>query len=76
MSVYTELLRVGLNDEAARQLAEVATDGVVTKTHLDLRLAELEARLAWKIGGLVVTAMLGMTGLFAWIVSYLQRGAS
>ena len=72
MSVYTELLRLGMDDEAARTVADVASEGTVTKQYLDLRLAQFESRLAWKMGGLVITAMIGQTAIFALIVMWLQ----
>jgi hypothetical protein len=68
MSVYTELLRVGVNEDAARQIADVAHEGTVTKQYLDLKLAQLESRLAWKVVG----AMVGLTAIFAILVGLLR----
>lgn len=65
MSVYTDLLKLGLNDESAAQLAEAAArPAPLTSDHLDKRLAELEARLLRTIIG----TLLGMTALFSGIV--------
>ncbi len=61
MSIYTELLRLGMADDAARQVAEVAHEGTVTKQYLDQRLAQLESRLTRTI----LTTMIAMTGIFA-----------
>lgn len=41
---------------------------------LKMDMLNMETRLAWKVGGLVVTSMLGMTGLFALIVKWMVAG--
>lgn len=79
MSVYTDLLKAGVADESARSIANVVNEGgTVTRQYLDLkvseldaRLAALEARLAWKVGSLIVGAMVGLTGIFALIVGWM-----
>lgn len=76
MSVYTELLRLGIDDEAARTIADtvrIAQDyELVTKQHLDLRLAEFEARLAWKIGAINAGSMAALTAIFALVAGWLR----
>ena len=36
--------------------AEATTDGLVTKSHLDSKLAELELRLTVRMGGMIAVA--------------------
>jgi hypothetical protein len=68
--------------ELPESAAHVATDPlreltIATKAEInDLRLAtksdlaEFESRLAWKIGGTLVGAMVSLTGVFALIVGW------
>ena len=74
MSVYTDLVRIGLADESATAIAEAVqrSTGLVTVEVLDARLAQLETRLVRTIH----TSMIAMTGIFAafvaamaWVVS-------
>jgi len=73
MSVYSELIRIGIKEDEAGKIAESTygyTD-LVTKQDLaiaikDVTIAikELEATLAWR----VIAAMVALTGIFAAIV--------
>lgn len=76
MSVYTELVRIGLAEESAQAITEavershavVTTKGLdVWFAHVDTRLAHLETRLTRTI----ITTMLWMTGIFAFYVAVL-----
>lgn len=81
MSVYTELVKIGLQDDAANEIAEAVrrSAGVVTVEVLDLRIADLDTRLAQFEASLtrtILTTMIAMTGIFAvfvgamaWVVS-------
>jgi hypothetical protein len=65
MSVYTDLVKLGVTEDTARALAEVvARPQPVTTDYLDKRLAELEARLLRH----TTTVLLGVTGIFAFFV--------
>ena len=73
MSVYTELLRVGVQDDIAREIdaAVHRSQSVVTADILDARLAQVEIRMIrmetqiikWNVGALAV-----LTTIFAAIV--------
>jgi hypothetical protein len=66
VSVYTDLVKIGISDESAGVIAEaVSRPDPVTADYLDKRLAELEAHLLRHIN----TVLLGMTALFAFFVS-------
>ncbi len=41
----------------AETFADVATDELVTKAHLDSRLIELELRITTRIGGMIAVAV-------------------
>jgi len=74
LPLYQILIRLGATiPEAEAAVAASAVDVAVLATKLDLRvaLAEFEARLAWKIGALIVGAMVSMTGIFALIVGWM-----
>ena len=60
-----------MNDEEARKLAEAAfiSTDLVTKKDLTIALKELEINLAWKIGTLTITSLLGATAIFSAIVN-------
>jgi hypothetical protein len=68
MSVYAELVRMGMNEADAAKLSEYS-HGLVTKADLK----ELEAALAWKMGTLMVTGLLGATAIFATIVNIVTK---
>lgn len=80
MSIYSELLRIGMPETEASAIAEAVqtfhAEGLVTKQYFDLKLAQFESRLAWRIGTLIVTAMVGLTGIFALIVGWLVTRTS
>lgn len=66
MSVYTDLLKLGLSDASASSLAEVvARPHPLTDALFSQRLAELETRLVRHS----TTVMLSMTGIFAVFVA-------
>jgi hypothetical protein len=67
MSVYSELVRVGIHDHEAGQIVESIQRNDNLATKLDLK--ELEAALAWKIGTLIIGALLGATAIFATVVT-------
>lgn len=81
MSVYTELLRVGVQDAIAHEIADAVhrTATVVTIDVLDARIAHMDARIAHMEARLVRTihtSLIAMTGIFAgfvaamaWVVS-------
>ncbi len=81
LPLYRFMVQHGASEKDAEAAAisfdplELATKGDLQELNLGLRrdLAELEARLAWKIGGLVVGAMVSTTGLFALIVGWLVK---
>lgn len=59
----------GATDAEAEQAVVLDTSTLATKQDL----AAFEARLAWRIGGMIIGAMLSMTGIFAVIVGWLVR---
>ena len=81
MSVYTELIRIGVHEDAARDIDEAVqrSTAVVTTDVLDARVAGLDARLAAlevRLVRTIHTSMIAMTGIFAafvaamaWVVS-------
>jgi N-formylglutamate amidohydrolase len=69
--LYEVLRKLGANDVDARAAARAVLDENRLATKQDL--AELEARLAWKIGTAIVGSMVSMTGIFAIIVGWIQR---
>jgi hypothetical protein len=70
LPLYRILVKSGAT-EAEAEAAAVSFDPLELATKRDL--AEFESRLAWKIGGLIVGAMVSMTGIFALIVGWLTR---
>ena len=67
MSVYTELIRVGVHEETAREIdaAIYKSQRVVTVEILDERLAQLETRLVRT----TMTTMIALTGVYAVFVA-------
>jgi hypothetical protein len=66
MSVYSELVRIGIHDHEAGQIAEalIRNDNLATKQDIQLAISTLEANLAWR----VITTLLAVTAIFATIV--------
>lgn len=73
MPLYRLLIKLGAVDAEAETAASFDASGLATKQDITTALAEFEARLAWKIGTLIVGAMVSMTGIFAIIVGWLVR---
>ena len=72
LALYRLLVHLGapeVDAAAASTVDPAMLATLVTKQDL----AEFEARLAWKIGALIVGAMVSMTGIFAVIVGWLVR---
>lgn len=67
---YQALLEAGASEESATAAAAMP-DPHERVTKRDL--AELEARLAWKLGAIVIGAMVATTGIFATIVGWMTR---
>jgi hypothetical protein len=78
MSVYTELVKIGLTDSVATEIAEAVrkSEQIVTVeildarlsvnvAHLDQRLAEMETRMVRTI----LTSMIALTGIYAFFVA-------
>jgi hypothetical protein len=67
VSVYSDLSRLGLADETAREIADAVqrSSGAVTVDVLDARLSRLEASLTRSI----MSTMIAMTGIFAVFVA-------
>ncbi len=70
LPLYRFLLQHGASEKDA-EAASISFDPLELVTKRDL--AEFEARLAWKIGGIVVGALVSMTGLFTVIVNWLVK---
>lgn len=73
LALYRLLMKFGASAEEAESAAAVDVSALATKADLHIALAEFEARLAWKIGGLIVGALISMTGLFAIIVNWVIK---
>ena len=74
MSVYTELIRVGIQEDTAREIdaAVYRSNAIVTTEVLDVRIAQLDKRIADMETRLVRTihfSMIAMTGIFAGFVA-------
>ena len=67
MSVYSELVKIGMNEKEASKLNDVVNihDNLVTKDYLDAKLHALEVRLLL----VLIATMFSMTGLFAYLVN-------
>ncbi|MGH2436790.1 MAG: hypothetical protein ACRDFA_07335, partial [bacterium] len=65
--IYTDLLKIGLTDDSAREIAEAVQRhaGLVTVSDLDVRLAKLETALT----RIILSTMIAMTGTFAVFVA-------
>ena len=68
--LYEVLRKLGASDVEARAASRAVLDENRLATKQDL--AELEARLAWKIGTAIVGSMVSMTGIFAIIVGWIR----
>jgi len=73
LALYKLLVSFGADEKQAEIAAATDTSDLATKQDLALAFAQFEARLAWKIGALIVGAMVSMTGIFAVIVGWLVR---
>jgi hypothetical protein len=74
MSVYTELVKIGLSDDAATEVADAVhrTEGLVTVHDLDLRIAKLEqelGKLEVALTRSMITTMIALTGIYAFFVA-------
>jgi hypothetical protein len=69
--LYEVLRKLGTSDVDARAASRAVLDENRLATKQDL--AELEARLAWKIGTAIVGSMVSMTGIFAIIVGWIGQ---
>jgi N-formylglutamate amidohydrolase len=69
--LYDVLRKLGASNDDARAASRAVLDENRLATKQDL--AELEARLAWKIGTAIIGSMVSMTGIFAIIVGWIQR---
>ena len=61
LKIYERLKAATLNEQAAKEIAEVINDVVeedlVTKQYLDLRLAELRHDLTWRMGAMAAATI-------------------
>ena len=69
--LYDVLRKLGASEVDAHAASRAVLDEGRLATKQDL--AELEARLAWKIGTAIVGGMVSMTGIFAIIVGWTAR---
>lgn len=70
LPLYRFMVKLGATEQEA-EAASVSFDPLQLVTKRDL--AEFEARLAWKMGGVIIGAMVSMTGIFALIVGWLVK---
>jgi hypothetical protein len=83
MTLYRLLVRGGpATEQEAEQAARVEATSLATKGDVDAlgaalktQIAELEGRLAWKVGSLVIGALVALTGIFALIVGWMVTRA-
>lgn len=68
LALYRFMVEHGATPQEA-EAAAISFDPLELVTRRDL--AEFESRLAWKIGALIIGAMVSMTGIFAIIVGWL-----
>ena len=73
LALYQILVNLGASKAEAEAASKVDVSTLATKQDLTSALAEFEARLAWKIGGLIVGGIVSMTGIFAIIVGWMVR---
>lgn len=76
--LYRALRQAGVDEATAEAAARAVWQPELPATKTDVanlraELSALEARLAWKIGAVVVGAMVAMTGIFATIVGWMTR---
>lgn len=80
LTLYRLLVKFGASEADAEAAVAVDLSALATKqdlllatTDLQKQIIDLERQLAWKIGGLIIGAMVSMTGLFALIVAWMTR---
>jgi hypothetical protein len=73
VELYDALRKAGVDEATAQGAARAVSPMEQTATKADLAalradLHALEAALVWKLGTLIITAMVALTGIFAAIV--------